>query len=103
MRFEASLEQRYRDAVEKPDATARDGLLRQVREALARTGLTSRARADHEDVETDVLAGDGIELLVAVNHAATPVETSVRLAGRREALRISLPARNGALLKLDHQ
>ncbi|MBM4046728.1 MAG: hypothetical protein FJ279_16595 [Planctomycetes bacterium] len=100
VKFDGSLEQRFRDAVETPSPSARTELLNGVRQTLAKAGLTPHARAAHEDVETNVFAGDGIELLVAVNHAAAPVETTVELAGRREALPLRLPARNGALVPL---
>ena len=103
IRFSGSLEQRFHDAVETPDTRARADLLRQVRAALTKTGITTHACADNEDVETSVLVGDGIELLVAVNHAAKPVTASVQLAGRREPLRIKLPARNGALIPVEPQ
>ena len=71
-----------------------------VLEVLDKAGLTARARADHEEVETSVLTGDGPALLIAVNHAAVPVETTVRLSGRAEPLRLSLPARSGQLTRL---
>ncbi|MFA7006094.1 MAG: hypothetical protein WC429_18765 [Verrucomicrobiia bacterium] len=101
IRVHGSLEQRFHDAIETPDARARADLLRQVRAALAKIGITAHARADNDDVETSVLVGEGIELLVAVNHAAKPVTASVQLAGRREPLRISLPGRNGALIPIE--
>ncbi|MCX6900961.1 MAG: hypothetical protein NT105_19985 [Verrucomicrobia bacterium] len=101
IRFSGSLEQRFHDAIETPDARTRADLLRQVRAALAKTGVTSHARANNEDVETSVLMGDKIELLVAVNHAAKPVTASVQLASRPQPLRISLPARSGALIPVE--
>lgn len=99
IKFDGSLDQRYRDAVETPDLKARAQLMSQIREALIGTGITPHARADNEEVETNLLVGDGIELLVAVNHSATAVETKVQLAGRKP-ITVRLPARNGTILRL---
>lgn len=100
VRLPGSLEKRFQAAAEGSDPAARAGLMAEVRAVLDRAGLQARACADHEDVETDVLTGDGTSVLISVNHAAVPVETSVRLAGRAEPLRLSLPARNGSLTRL---
>lgn len=98
IRFAGSLEQQFQDAVETPNAKACADLLRRVREATAKAGLTSHARADNDNVETNLLTSEGIELLVAVNHAPRPVTTTVRLAGRSTPLRLRLEARNGTLV-----
>lgn len=98
IRFAGSLEQQFRDAVETPNAKMCADLLRRVREATAKAGVTPHARADNDNVETSALTGEGIELLVAVNHAPRPVTTNVRLAGRSAPLRLRLEARNGMLV-----
>jgi uncharacterized membrane protein len=95
-----NLEQRFRAATETPDPAARADLLAQMRAVLDQAGLTAQARADHEEVETSLLSGDGLNLLITVNHAATPVETTVRLSGRTDPLRLSIPARSGRLDRL---
>ena len=100
VRLAGNLEQRFRAAAEAPDPAARAALLAQVRAVLDQAGLTAQARADQDEVETSVLNGYGLRLLVTVNHAATPVETAIRLRGRAEPLRLSLPARNGRLTRL---
>lgn len=100
MRFPGSLDQQFRDAVETPNPEARAALLGQVKGVLAKTGISPHAIADNEDVETNVLIGEGVELLVAVNHAAAPVDAAVRLASQREPLRLRLPARAGTLVQI---
>lgn len=100
IRLAGNLEKRFAEAAEGPVPAARAALMAEVRAALAQTGLQAEACADHEEVETDVLTGDGMTVLIAVNHAAAPVETAVRLRGRAEPLRLSLAARNGLLTRL---
>lgn len=100
--FTGNLGQQFRDAVETPNQKACADLLRYVRDTVAKAGLIPHARADNENVETDLLISDGFELLVAINHAPRPVETSVRLAGHSKPVRLRLGARNGTLLTLKH-
>ena len=100
VRLAGNLEQRFKDAAETPDPAARADLLAQMRAVLDQAGLIAHARADHEDVEASLLTGDGLSLLITVNHAATAVDTAVRLRDRAEPLRLSLPARSGRLTRL---
>lgn len=98
--FAGNLGQQFSDAAEKPDAEATANLLRRVREATSKAGLTPHACADNEEVETDLLIGDGIELLVAINHATRPADTTVRLSGHSKPVHLSLTPRSGTLIEI---
>ncbi len=95
-----NLGRQFAEAAEKPDAEAAASLLSRVRGAIARAGLAPHASADSEDVETDLLVGDGVEWLVVINHAPRSVETTIRLSGHAKSVTLSLDPRSGTVVEI---